>query len=326
MIIKEKGTKCEHEGSTYIIGEPIIGTPKSVYDGLYGTIIEIHDGEDKDTENEAPDIYCRFEPPVHPFDIQRVEQRLSRLYGQKKELKDIGLDLVIMAPEMIEPIRVFEEGKRKLTVYILHEYWTEGEDSAAFATIFTDYRMARMELNRKLKASQENGILYKWEKRKHREIEVYEDHYEVYFDDSFCNDSYLLYINKDTVLLPDEAIESAGETYHERGWREHFATAVSKYKKAENLSEEQYRKLLSDKSIPERIHDKLRKKDSYGKAYWKSVFEAAEELLDEYLNRNKPSDCFQPEPDNPYPLCVGGGEEKCRRCCLYIDMESKGGE
>ena len=31
-------------------------------------------------------------------------------------------------------------------------------------------------------------------------------------------------------------------------------------------------------------------------------------------------DCFTPEKDNPYPLCVGGKPE-CNDCCLYVDYE-----
>lgn len=35
----------------------------------------------------------------------------------------------------------------------------------------------------------------------------------------------------------------------------------------------------------------------------------------EYIN----PECFKPDENNPYPLCVGNGEEKCEQCCLYID-------
>ena len=41
MILNQGGAKFEYEGTTYAVGAPIVGTSESVYEGLYGTIIEI---------------------------------------------------------------------------------------------------------------------------------------------------------------------------------------------------------------------------------------------------------------------------------------------
>ena len=32
--------------------------------------------------------------------------------------------------------------------------------------------------------------------------------------------------------------------------------------------------------------------------------------------------CYNPEKDNPYPLCVGNGGEMCEECCWYVDLKS----
>lgn len=102
MIINEPGKKYEYEGKEYVISEVIVGR-FGVYNGLFGNILEIHDGEDKETENNAPDVYCCFKQPVLPDDIEKLESLASRLYQQEKKLEDISLDIVIMSPEMIEP-------------------------------------------------------------------------------------------------------------------------------------------------------------------------------------------------------------------------------
>lgn len=102
MIINHNGAEFSYKGVTFVIGQPIVGTKQSEYEGLYGVITEIRDGKDKDTENDTPDIYCTFEPPVLPHDIERLEKRFSGLYQQSKKLEDISLDEVIMAPEMIK--------------------------------------------------------------------------------------------------------------------------------------------------------------------------------------------------------------------------------
>lgn len=31
--------------------------------------------------------------------------------------------------------------------------------------------------------------------------------------------------------------------------------------------------------------------------------------------------CYEPEKDNPYPLCVGNGGPACSKCCFYTDMD-----
>ena len=54
MILNRTGAEFEYEGVTYTIGGAIVGTAESEYAGLYGRINAIHDGEDKETENETP--------------------------------------------------------------------------------------------------------------------------------------------------------------------------------------------------------------------------------------------------------------------------------
>ena len=73
MIINQPGATFTYGGVEYVIGAPVIGTKESEYEGLYGTIIEIRDGDDKETENETPDLYCEFDPPVLPHEIKRLK-------------------------------------------------------------------------------------------------------------------------------------------------------------------------------------------------------------------------------------------------------------
>lgn len=104
MIINRPGAKFEYEGVVYTIGEAIVGTAESEYNGLFGSITEIRDGVDKETENETPDFYCTFEPPVLPHEIKELEAIFSDLYDSPKTLDDICLDEVIMAPSMVTPM------------------------------------------------------------------------------------------------------------------------------------------------------------------------------------------------------------------------------
>ena len=89
MIINRPGAEFIYDGASYKIGDRIIGTAESEYEGLYGSIFEIRDGEDKETENETPDIYCSFEEPILPHQIKKLETLFSELYREPKKLEDI---------------------------------------------------------------------------------------------------------------------------------------------------------------------------------------------------------------------------------------------
>lgn len=120
MLINKPGAKFLYNGITYRVGDVIIGSDQSEYAGLIGSIFEIRDGSDKETENDTPDIYCSFDPPVLPTDIEKVEAVFSDLYGTQKILDDICFDMVIMAPEMIT---VPGQSKKSIKLYILSEDW-----------------------------------------------------------------------------------------------------------------------------------------------------------------------------------------------------------
>lgn len=55
----------------------------------------------------------------------------------------------------------------------------------------------------------------------------------------------------------------------------------------------------------------------------------AKDVLKKAERRNKADDkkpeCFIPEKDVAYPLCIGNRSEECKQCCLYRDMEDEGG-
>lgn len=104
MIYDCIGESFTYEGKIYKIGDRIIATEGSEYEGLYGFIFEICDDEDKETENDTPDIYCSFDVPSDPQQIKKLEKIFSDLYREPKKIDDIILDFVIMSPEMIRVI------------------------------------------------------------------------------------------------------------------------------------------------------------------------------------------------------------------------------
>ena len=80
-------------------GQRVRTTDASDYAGLDGVILEIHTGEDKETDNLTPDIHCCFDFPESEADIRKLEERFSSLYNMPKKLDDLALDEVIMSPD-----------------------------------------------------------------------------------------------------------------------------------------------------------------------------------------------------------------------------------
>jgi|GEM_PF-1448514 len=105
MLLNKDGQHLTIDGTVFTVGAKILGTDESEYEGLFGFILEIMDGEDKDTENEGVDFACEFCPPTEPDMIAQIEKRFSSLYGEPKKINDICLDYTIMSAEMIRPFK-----------------------------------------------------------------------------------------------------------------------------------------------------------------------------------------------------------------------------
>lgn len=104
MRYHKTGTKFRSQGKTFAIGGRVLANKASEYAGLNGTVLEILTGKDRETENGTTEIYVAFDAPETPEAIAALEKRFSALYQAKKTLDDITLDMVVMAPDMLEPV------------------------------------------------------------------------------------------------------------------------------------------------------------------------------------------------------------------------------
>ena len=77
MTKKQPGETFQYENILYSIGGWIQCTEGSDYAGLSGVIMEIRDGEDRETDNPAPDIYCR---------LDRKSTRLNSSHSAKSRM------------------------------------------------------------------------------------------------------------------------------------------------------------------------------------------------------------------------------------------------
>lgn len=102
MIISNN-YKLNIDDKIFSIGGKVWANEASDYAGLIGRVTEIRT-DDKETENEGPEICCSFNVPEHDAVVRKIEARFSELYQTPKRIEDLTLDNVIMAPKMLEPI------------------------------------------------------------------------------------------------------------------------------------------------------------------------------------------------------------------------------
>ena len=322
MILNRPGAEFEYEGVTYTIGGAVVGTAESEYEGLYGHITAIYDGEDKETENETPDIYCEFDPPVMPHEVKALEKTFSDLYDQPKTLDDTVLDMVIMAPEMIRPLDDLHTVSKKIPIYIVMEDWAVDGEHGNSCELFTDYDDARRIMLDKLREELDNGAIPQWSASGAYVEDSSKDSYKGYIEGDYLDNHYEISLLPQSLMMSTQHIQKVGGLYKAQCRTEDFVSQIEDWEEVAAMSAMQYQKLITNPAIPERIEQQLGRNDHYWEAYWESVSEVAHDLVRQALTQ---PDCFTPEADNPYPLCIGSGKQECADCCLYVHMKGEGG-
>ena len=287
MILDRIGAAFYYEGKKYVVGEQIVANDASEYEGLFGRILEIRDGDDKETENDAPDIYCEFEEPVLKSDIWSLEQRMSALYGERKTLEDISLDLVIMAPDMISTIAEIENNSPTAEIYILTEDWAVNDNYGHSTGAFTSLEMARLSMRQMLTKEKQEGCIPVWED----EADFVEDEsdmsYSAYREGFWCESHYELTIQKLDIRMSPAFLREAADHHNIQSKQEDFITQTENWNEVYNLSDEAIYKLRHSKAIAERVDRSLSKNDAYWEAYWESFSAVAHDMVREVGGEEK---------------------------------------
>lgn len=208
MIINKEGMRYTYNSTTYTIGAVVVATEESEYQGLYGIITEIRDDVDRETENDTPDIYCWFETPLFPKEIQELEQRFSALYQTPKKLDEITLDMVIMAPEMVRVISPDPKECKACELYLLTTHCTTNLDSSNFTELYADYDAGRFALLQSVREEQQDGCVKDWADRDALEEEYCTDFYEAWHRDEYSEKHFTASIEKLSLTLPQRNIEA----------------------------------------------------------------------------------------------------------------------
>lgn len=284
MILNRTGATFTYDGITYSIGDRVVATSESAYEGLFGTILEIRTGNDKSTDNDTPDFHCEFIPPALPAEAVALEARFSALYQQKKVLDEIALDEVIMAPEMIRVIN--PNGVHSITVYTVHEEWVLDGDYGENRYPALDPDHAKLRLTELIHNDRAEGCISKW--REHGVIEedvTGENYYECWVQDAYCENHYKVSIETQTIHISEDVFTEIGKAFVDRILRRDFAEQIEDWEEISGLSDAQIANMIAQPCVPERIRKQLKENGYLEESYWESVSEAAFKLVEQYTAR-----------------------------------------
>lgn len=324
MIYNRSGARFEYQGTTYTVGGKVYANSESIYEGLYGIIREIRTGEDLETDHDTPDIYCDFMPPVLPEEIKVIVDRFTSFWGTEKTIEELDLEMVIMVPDMLSVLDPKKDAP-KLEIFLVREDWAIDDDYGTSTQIVADYHLAKFHFNNLVFQEMIDGCIRKWKDRKDLDTDTRKDFFECWLHDEYYENHYKVTIERAELFLPELMFQQLGKAYLDSSRRSDLAAQIEDWEELEGLTEDEYLKFISDPRIPEKIQTHLSKNDSYWESYWESVSECAFQMLQEYRRQIGKADCFTPEPNNLYPLCVGNGSKYCDKCCVYKDMKSEGG-
>ena len=93
-----------------------------------------------------------------------------------------------------------------------------------------------------------------------------------------------------TVDLTNHIYGTLGREFIDLCRVEDFVEQIESWEEVGRLSDELYKEMIADKTIPERIHSKLGKNDGYWEHYWESVSEVGHDIVREYSLKNTHSD------------------------------------
>ena len=276
MIFNKNGDMFFYEDRMFIVGEEVYAT-ESAYAGLLGRITEIRIGDDRETENEGPDIYCTFREPILRLDAELLSKlRIGN--------EDASLDEIIMAPEMLIPTREVGAGLPKMKVYaVIEDCFVDGEDHSE-TKLFTDKRHAEIVMRQSIEKEKETGCIYGWRSSELLVEEQYDDLYFIaYFKNEYCFNHYTVYIRKMELALSIPFVKDMLPICLAMKYREDIAEQILPWE----ITEEVRRTAINDPAVYQRVNMALENKAMYQEEYAEAISEVAHKLTAEHAEIEK---------------------------------------
>lgn len=268
MIYNQYGQLFFYEDKLFMVGEEVYSIENGWY-GLLGVINEIRTGDDRDTENEGPDIYCSFRKPA----LMRDKPRILGM-GE-----DVNLDLVIMAPEMLIPTRLVDTTLPKKTVYALIESSVLDGTKHRDIKLYADLKHAEICLRKAIEKEREDGCIRDWLTTKlYVEESSEENSFRAYLKNEYCFNHFNIYIIELELSLSEPFVNEMLPTCLGMKYREDIAEQIEPWDYPEPVK----RTAINDPSIYMRVQMALEGKNLYNEEYSEAISEVAHKLTAEH--------------------------------------------
>lgn len=282
MLYSQEGEILWYDGLSYTVGAQVYANESSEYSGLFGKIMEIRTGNDRETENDTPDIYCAFDPPVLSVARKELETVFSDLYHSPKSIEELGLDFVIMGPDMLTPLPTPDLDYPQATLYVVASHWANDGEYGSYEIPFTDQLDAKRQFHNDLRNEQEDGCIERWRTKSNFAEEETESGYECYLDGEYCESHFSIQLKKVSLPLGSCFLNTVASICSVQELKENFLEQVQDWKEFQSLTAEQQEKLLTSANIPQQILLQLRNSRPYHEAYREAVSKAAASILAEF--------------------------------------------
>ena len=130
---------------------------------------------------------------IHPALFADIYMSVSCLLytsGAPKRVEDLGLELVIMAPEMLTPLAVPEQAYPQGTLYVVVSHWATDGEFGSYEAPFTNLMDAQRQFHDDLKNELESGCIEKWREKSQFAKEETAESYECYLDGEYCENHF----------------------------------------------------------------------------------------------------------------------------------------
>lgn len=271
MKYNKSGEMFFYEDKMFIVGEEVYAT-ESDYAGLLGKITEIRTGEDKDTENEGPDIYCSFRIPIFRQDAELVRKMM---FGSE----ELSLDFVIMAPEMLTPTRYVGDGLPNVTVYaVIEDCTVDGEDHST-TRLYGDKRHAEIVIRQSIEKERESGCISEWQTKKFFVEEQYDDlYFTAYYKNEYCFNHYTVYLREMELSLSNPLLKTLLPICLAMKYREDVADQIESW----DIPKTVKRTAANDPDLYYRVQSALSDKEYCKVEYSEAISEVAHKLTAEH--------------------------------------------
>lgn len=196
-------------------------------------------------------------------------------------MEDLGLDFVIMAPEMLTPLPAPEQDYPQATLYIVASHWASDGEYGSYEIPFTSLIDARRQFHDDLRVEQDGGSIDSWRQKSQFVEEETQNSYECYLDGEYCENHFSIELKSFSLPMAPCFMENVAGLWQGKNMQEDFREQVEDWEEFQELTVSQRERLLASPDFPQRLLAQLRSSSAYQEAYWEAVSEVAAALLTE---------------------------------------------